>query len=60
MICQNESEKIILLEVVKDLVVLTVLALRVIAQSVVLAGLMGGQRSNQACTENKPRQTEAT
>lgn len=37
----------------RDWVVLTVLAVRV----AVLAGLMGGQRSNQGCPENTPRQT---
>lgn len=41
----------------KDLFVWTALALRVIAQPVVLASVMGGHGSNWGCTEDKPRHT---
>lgn len=44
----------------RDLFVLTALAVRVIAQAVVLASVMGGQGSNWGGTENKPGHTELT
>lgn len=54
------QKKIILLEALRDVFVLTALVLRVIPQPVVLASVMGGQGSNEGYIDNKLRHTELT